>query len=74
MEDKIKARIKNGVLNLGCANGWTSENAPMRDYIRSFKVEGTTREINLGNCHNEISYTAIIEGEEILVKYNVYSD
>jgi len=74
MEDKIKAKIKDGVLDLGCANGWMFEDCQMRDYIGKSKIDGTFKETNLGNCHNEISYKAIFEGKEIIVKYNAYSD
>jgi len=74
MEDIIKAKIKEGVLDLGCANGWSFNDCQMRDYIKTFKVPGSDRETNLGNCHNEISYKAIFEGKEIIVKYNAYSD
>ncbi len=74
MEDKIKAKIKDRVLDLGCANGWMFEDCQMRDYIKPFVVDGSFKETNLGNCHNEISYKAIFEGEEIIVKYNAYSD
>ena len=74
MEDKIKAKIKDGVLDLGCANGWMFEDCQMRDYIKPFVVDGSLKITNLGNCHNEISYKAIFEGEKIIVKYNAYSD
>ena len=67
MIEKIKSKIKDGVLDLGCANGWSFNDIEMRDFVNKNRIPDTFRETNLGNCHNEMSYKVIFEGEEPLI-------
>ena len=66
-------RAKDGVINLGTANGWGQSNRDQCNELRKFMVQGSQESRNLGRCYNEYSFNSIIEGQTYKVVYTVDS-
>jgi len=74
MENLIKSKIQDGVINLGVANGWNSEIIEIRNFLRENQIQGSQKQTELGRCYNEYTFESNFQGKNILVKYKVYSD
>jgi hypothetical protein len=74
MENLIKSKIQDGVINLGAANGWNQEIIDLRNHLRENQIQGSQKQTELGRCYNEYTFESHFQGQNILVKYTVYSD
>jgi hypothetical protein len=66
-------RAKDGIINLGTANGWSKATNDQYQALQEFKLPGSGTSRNLGRCYNEYSFDAIIEGEKYTIVHTVDS-
>ena len=72
LEEAIK-RAKDGVIDLGTANGWNQTRNEEYRALEELKVPGSQSSKNLGNCYNEYRFIAIHEGQSYVVLHTVDS-
>ena len=70
---KALERAKNGVIQLGTANGWGAESNALYKELSELRVPETGKERNLGRCYNEYSFDVKIEEQIFQVVYSVDS-
>ena len=66
-------RAKDGIINLGTANGWNKAVNEQYQALSELMVQGSQSSRNLGRCYNEYSFDAIIEGEKYTIVHTVDS-
>ena len=66
-------KAKDGVINLGTANGWNKSTGDMYQALREFELPGSGTSRNLGNCYNEYGFDVLIEDQEYTVIHTVDS-
>jgi hypothetical protein len=66
-------RAKDGIINLGTANGWSKATNDQYQALSELMVQGSQSSRNLGRCYNEYSFDAIIEGEKYTIVHTVDS-
>jgi len=67
METKLKELTVNGIIDLGCMNGWSKEKWDLYKELDTLTIEGSSRGRNLGRCYNESSFDVNIDGQVITV-------
>ena len=70
---EVVQRAKDGVINLGTANGWNKETNEQYKALSDLMVQGSQSSRNLGRCYNEYSFTALYEGQSYVVVHTVDS-
>jgi len=73
MKTKLKELAVNGIIDLGCMNGWSEEKWNLYKELEPLKIEGTGRGRNLGRCYNESSFDVNIDGQVVTVISSVDS-
>ena len=66
-------KAKDGVINLGTANGWNKSTGDQYQALQEFKVPGSGTSRNLGNCYNEYGFDVLIEDQTYTVIHRVDS-
>jgi hypothetical protein len=66
-------RAKNGIINLGTANGWNKATNDQYQALQEFKLPGSGPSRNLGRCYNEYGFDVLIEDQEYTVIHTVDS-
>jgi hypothetical protein len=66
-------RAKDGIINLGTANGWNKSTDDMYQALQEFKLPGSGTSRNLGRCYNEYGFDVLIEDQEYTVIHTVDS-
>lgn len=69
----LKTLIKEGVINLGTANGWDFKWNEIYKELSSRSIPGSQGGRELGNCWNEHSFNVELDKQIIKVIYNVDS-
>jgi len=70
---EVTERAKEGIINLGTANGWNAKNGEQYKALQEFKVSNSGTSRNLGRCYNEYSFDAIIDGKKYTIVHSVDS-
>ncbi|MFY8007482.1 MAG: hypothetical protein ACOVOY_09600 [Sediminibacterium sp.] len=70
---EVLKRAKNGIIDLGTANGWNKAVNEQYQALSELMVQGSQSSRNLGRCYNEYSFDAIIEGEKYTIVHTVDS-
>ena len=70
---EVLKRAKNGIIDLGTANGWRKETNDQYLALRELMIQGSQSSRNLGRCYNEYSFDALIEGEKYTIVHTVDS-
>ena len=70
---EVLKRAKNGIIDLGTANGWNKAVNEQYQALSELMVKGSQNSRNLGRCYNEYSFDAIIEGEKYTIVHTVDS-
>jgi hypothetical protein len=66
-------RAKEGIINLGTANGWNKKTEEQYTALQEFKLPGSGTSRNLGRCYNEYGFDVLIEDQEYTVIHTVDS-
>jgi hypothetical protein len=66
-------RAKEGIINLGTANGWDQKTGDQYNALQEFKLPGSGTSRNLGRCYNEYGFDVLIEGQTYTVIHKVDS-
>ena len=66
-------KAKEGIINLGTANGWNQKTGDQYKALQEFKVANSGTSRNLGRCYNEYSFDAIIDGNKYTIVHSVDS-
>ena len=66
-------KAKDGVINLGTANGWNKSTGDQYQALQEFKVPGSGTSRNLGRCYNEYGFDVLIEDQTYTVIHTVDS-
>jgi hypothetical protein len=66
-------RAKDGIINLGTANGWSKATNDQYQALQEFKLPGSGTSRNLGRCYNEYGFDVLIEDQEYTVIHTVDS-
>ena len=70
---EVVKRAKDGIINLGIANGWTYSINVQYQALRELMVQGSQNSKELGRCYNEYRFDVIIEGQTYTVVHTVDS-
>jgi hypothetical protein len=70
---EVLKRAKNGIIDLGTANGWNKAVNDQYLALRELMIQGSQSSRNLGRCYNEYSFDALIEGEKYTIVHTVDS-
>ena len=66
-------KAKDGVINLGTANGWNKETNEQYQALRELMIPGSQHSRELSRCYNEYTFNANIEGETYTVIHTIDS-
>jgi hypothetical protein len=66
-------RAKEGIINLGTANGWDAKTGEQYKALQEFKVANSGTSRNLGRCYNEYGFDVLIEDQTYTVIHTVDS-
>ena len=64
---------KEGIINLGTANGWNQKIRDQYKALQEFKVANSGTSRNLGRCYNEYGFDVLIENQTYTVIHKVDS-
>jgi hypothetical protein len=70
---EVLKRAKNGIIDLGTANGWNKAVNEQYQALQEFKLPGSGTSRNLGRCYNEYGFDVLIEDQEYTVIHTVDS-
>ena len=66
-------KSKDGVIQLGTANGWSSETNEIYRDLSSMAIPGSHTSENLGRCYEEYTFKVEIDGSIYTVVHQVDS-
>ena len=70
---QLVKQAKDGVINLGTANGWNKQTSEDYRALQEYKVPGSGTQRNLGRCYNEYGFDVLIEDQTYTVIHTVDS-
>jgi hypothetical protein len=73
LEEKAKSKAVNNIINLGTANGWNKETGEFYKQLNECLVPKSQSSRKLGNCYNEYSFEADINGTIYKIVHSVDS-
>jgi hypothetical protein len=69
----IVSKAKDGVINLGCANGWRTEDGSTYNALRELMIPNSGESKELGRCWNQYSFKINHNNVEYTVLHTVDS-
>jgi hypothetical protein len=73
LEQQVKERAVNNVINLGTANGWGEKTNQLYNDLRKLMIPQSQATENLGRCYNEYSFDVNIDETTYKVVHRVDS-